>query len=135
MARIHGENTNFTINAVAIEDELNNVALEIRQQVSEVTAFADVAEEFVEGKYGWTEEVTGTFDGAAAQGDATIFALLGAGEKASAFDPTGEVAAADEPNYDGNVLLERYGIRAPVNGPVEYSATFRGNGALTRAVA
>lgn len=135
MARIHGENTDFTINSVAIEDELNNVALEIRQQVSEVTAFADTAEEFVEGKYGWTEEVSGSFDGAASQGDATIYALLGAGEVASTFDPTGVTADANNPNYDGNVLLERYGIRAPVNGPVEYSATFRGNGVLTRAVA
>ncbi len=135
MARIHGENVNYTLDSLAIEDELNRVDQEITQVVSEVTAFADTAQEFVEGKYGWTQELSGSLDPAASQGDAKLFSMLGGGEKAVGFDPTGVTADANNPNYDGNVLLERYGISAPVDGPVTYRASLRGNGALARAVA
>tara|TARA_R110000824_G_scaffold68237_8_gene176642 strand:+ start:158 stop:565 length:408 start_codon:yes stop_codon:yes gene_type:complete len=134
MARIHGENTNYTLNSVAIEDELNQVDQEISQQLSDVTAFADTAEEFVQGKYGWTHEVSGSLDPAASQGDATIFALVGSVERAVGFDPTGASAATNDPNYDGNVFLERYSISASVSGPVTYRASLRGNGALARTV-
>jgi hypothetical protein len=135
MARLHGENVNYTLNTVAIEDELNGVDQEIAQDLAAVTAFADVAEEFVEGKYGWSHDLEGSADFAASQGDATIAAMLGAGEVAVDFSPTGNVAGANDPHYTGNVLLENYRISARVNGPVTYRARVRGNGAITRAVA
>ncbi len=135
MARIHGENVDYTLDSLAIEDELSNVSQTVNQQVSPVTAFADVAEEFVEGKYGWTHELSGAYDPAASQGGAKVFSLIGAGEKAVGFDPTGTTAGANDPNYDGNVLMETYTIDAPVDGPVTFRVSLRGNGALARAVA
>ncbi len=134
MARIHGENANYTLDSLAIEDELSQIDQEITQDTAEVTAFGDVAQEFVEGKYGWTHQLAGAFDGAASQGDAKLFSMFGAGEKAVGFDPTGASAATNDPNYDGNVLVTQYGISAPVNGPVTYRASLLGNGVLTRAV-
>jgi len=114
---------------------LNSIDQEVSQDLQEVTAFADVAGEFVEGKYGWTHELGGSWDPAASQGDDTIFAMIGTGEVAAAFDHTGATAGANDPNYDGNVLLERYSISARVAAPVTYRASLRGNGVLTRAVA
>lgn len=136
MARIHGENANFTFDGVAIEDELNSIDQEIRQEISEVTAFADTAQQHVEGKYGWSQQVAGFFDGAAAQGDATIFTAIGAGEQAVLFDPVGggTGGAADNPVYGGNVIVESYGIHSRVNAGVTYEASFRGTGALARDV-
>ena len=134
MGRIHGEDTNYTLNSVAIEDELNSIDQEITQDLAEVTAMADVAQEFVEGKYGWTHELAGSADFVAAQGDATLFAMVGTGEVAVGFDPTGAGNGANDPNYDGNAFLERYRLSSRVNAPATYSATLRGNGALTRQV-
>lgn len=133
MARIHGDNADLTINSVALEDELDQIDLEVGQRLAEVTAMADVGEEFVEGKYGWSLEAAGSADFAASQGDATIFGLIGGGEVAAGYEPTGATAGTDDPNYDGNVLLERYRISSRVNQAARYQATFRGNGALTRA--
>ncbi len=134
MARIHGEAANYTLNSIAIEDELNSIEQTIEQDVAEVTAFADVAKEFVQGKYGWTHELGGSVDYSAAQSDATAFAMVGAVEKAVGFDPTGTAAATDDPNYDGTGHLKRYSISASVNAPATYRATLEGNGALARNV-
>ncbi len=135
MARIHGEAANYTLNSIAIEDELNSIEQTIEQDVAEVTSFNDVAKEFVQGKYGWTHELGGSVDFAAAQSDATIFAMVGAVEKAVGFDPTGVTAASDDPNYDGNVFLTRHSISAQVGAGQSFRATLVGNGALARTVA
>ena len=42
MARVHGKDTNFSFNGVAIEDELNSVTMDVTIAESEITAFADV---------------------------------------------------------------------------------------------
>ena len=136
MARIHGENANFTFNSVAIEDELNSIDQEVRQDIAEVTAFADAAQEHVEGKYGWSQQVGGSLDPVASQGDATLFAAIGAGPLAVLFDPVGggTGGAAGNPVYGGNVIVESYSIHTRVNAPVTYEAALRGTGALTRDV-
>lgn len=136
MARIHGENANYTFNSVAIEDELNSIDQEVAQDIGDVTAFADTAKEHVEGKYGWSHDVGGSADFAASQGDATIFGRIGAGSTAVLFDPVGggTAGAADNPVYGGNVIVESYRISSRVNAPATYQARFRGTGALTRDV-
>lgn len=135
MARIHAEAANFTLNAVAIEDELNSIDLNIDRDVPEVTAFADAAKAHVAGKYGWAFEVAGSADFAASQGDATIFAALAnAAAVAAGFDPTGNAAGPNDPNYDGNVYVSRYSISARVTEAVTYRATLQGDNTLNRAV-
>lgn len=135
MARIHGGDADFSLNSVAIEDELNSIDLEVQQDLQEVTAFADAAQVFVRGKYGFTEQVAGSYDGAASQGDATIFAMVGAAAAvATLYQPSGAGPATDDPEYQGSVWLESYRISSRVNAPVTYQATLRGTGALTRDV-
>lgn len=134
MARISAKDSDLSINAVAIEDEINSTELAIDVDLPEVTAFADVAKVSVEGKYGWNLSVEGSADLAASQGDATIFALLGGGSVTTIYTPGGGAEGANNPDYTGSVFLESYRLRSAVGEAVSYSAQFRGSGALTRDV-
>lgn len=127
---------NFTANAVALDDELSSITQRLAQENLDVTTFADAGPRRVVGNYDYGYDLDGFADFAAAQGDATIFALLGSAGVASAFDPTGLSAGANDPNYDStSVVLESYDIKGGVGAPITYSAKLNGNAALTRAVA
>lgn len=134
MGRLSAKDLDFSINAVALEDELNSAEMAIDVDVPEITAFADSAKTFVEGKYGWSVNVSGSADLAASQGDATIFALLGGGAVTMVNTPGGGSEGSDNPDYTGSVFLSSYRLRSAVDGPVAYDAGFQGSGALTRDV-
>lgn len=135
MARIAAKVTNFSYNSVAIEDELNKVDLNIDVNLPEVTAFGDSAPEFVLGLPASKLSLAGAADFAASQGDATIFARIGAGEAAFDLDPTGSAAGASNPHYTGNALVSSYSISCDVAAAATYTAELQVNGVLTRAVA
>ncbi|MDY6957628.1 MAG: phage tail tube protein [Halobacteriota archaeon] len=135
MARIAGNDANFSYNSVAIEDELNNIGLTVDNTLTEVTAFADTGAEFVEGLHNGKFSISGASDFAASQGDATIFGQIGSGEAAFVFQPTGNSAGANDPNYTGNALVSSYSITCEVGGAATYSAELQVNGAVSRAVA
>lgn len=127
---------NYTLNAVAIDDELSGFTQRLAQENLDVTTFADAGPRRVVGNYDYGYDIDGFADFAAAQGDATIFALLGSAGVPSAFDPTGATAGANDPNYDStSVVLESYDIKGGVAQPITYSTKLNGNAVLTRAVA
>lgn len=135
MAKIAAKASNFTLNSVAIEDELNSIDLKVDQETFLVNGFSAAGPERVVGNYDWTESIGGSADFAASQGDATIFGLVGSAGVAAAFDPTGTTAGTNDPNYDGTVVLKSYSISSKVGAAVTYSAELEGTSALTRAVA
>lgn len=136
MAKQPAKNINYALNSVAIEDDLDSVELSVTQETPVVTSFADAGPRRVVGNYDYTETIEGSMDFASGQSDATIFGLLGvAVGQASAFDPTGATAGANDPNYDKTVVLGSYRIGGRVGEAVRGSAELRGNSALTRAVA
>lgn len=135
MAKQAAKNLNYTLNSVAIEDDMSSATLNVEQETPEVTSFADAGPRRVAGNYGWGVEIGGFPDFASGQSDATIFGLVGSTGVTSGFDPTGASAGANDPNYDGTVLLGSYSITAAVGGAVEFSASLVGGSALTRAVA
>ena len=135
MAKLGSSAVNYTLNAVAIEDELNSITQNLTQEVINVRGFATTAPEKVIDGYDYSYSLGGSWDGAASQGDATIHGLIGSAAVASGFDPTGNTAAASDPNYDSSVFLSSYTISASTGAAVTYSATLEGTGALTRAVA
>ena len=135
MAKRGASSINFTLNSVAIEDELNSTTMNVNQEVVNVRGFSSLAPEKVTDGYDWNHSIGGNADFAASQGDATIFAMLSAAAVAAAFDPTGATAATNDPNYDGNVLLGSYSISGSTGGAITYSATLEGTGALARTVA
>lgn len=126
MSKIASKVINFSVNSVAIEDELNNISQEVKQELAEVAGFSSSGPERVVGNYDWSYKMDGSFDGAASQGDATIWALIGSAGVATAFDPTGASNDADNPNFDSTAaVLESYTISGSVGGAVTYSATLQ----------
>lgn len=136
MAKLASTKPNVTVNAVAIEDELTSFNLDIEQETAKTDGLSSVGPERVVGNYDYSLGLEGNFDGAAAQGDATLFALIGSTGVAVGVDPTGNAAGANDPNYDAtSMVLSRYGIRAAIGQPVTYSGELQGNSALARTVA
>lgn len=135
MAKQAAWKANYTLNSVALEDELTSIDLKVDQETIKVDGFQNTGPERVVGNYDWSESLAGNFDGAASQGDATIFALLGSAGVTAAFDPTGVTAGTNDPNYDGTTVLKSYSIKAAVGAAVTYSAELEGAGALARNVA
>ncbi len=136
MAKIAAKVANLSVNSVAIEDELNSIELKVDQETVKVDGFSSAGPERVVGNYDYSVSLGGSFDGASGQGDATLFGLVGSSGVALAFDPTGQSAGANDPNYDAtSVVLKSYSISAGVGQAVTYSAELEGNSALSRAVA
>ena len=88
MARAISE-ADFVFNAVALEDELNDVSLMFDVPSADITAFADVYQTALAGKPGAKMSMGGFWDPAASQGDATIFAALGGVGLTWDFEPAG----------------------------------------------
>lgn len=124
---------NYTLNSVSIEDELTSIDLKVEQETFKVDGFSNAGPERVVGNYDWSESLAGNADFASGQGDATLFGLVGSSGVAAGFDPTGTTAGANDPNYDGTVVLKSYGIKAAVGAAITYSAELEGASALTRA--
>lgn len=135
MAKIPSKVANFSLGGAAIEDELDKIDLKMDQESIKVDGISSVGPERVVGNYDWTVSLGGNFDGAASQGDATLFGLIGdANGAAMAFDPTGATAGTDDPNYDATaVVLKSYSISVGVGQAIKYSAELEGASALTRA--
>ena len=142
MARTHGKDSNFSFNGVSIEDELSSVTMNATVGESEVTAFADVYQNFLAGKKDISFDISGSLDMAPSQGDATIFAhiTLTSGPKTLVFDPDGAGPDTNSPEYTctssglTGALVTSYSISLPVGGAATYSASFQCSGATTRAV-
>ena len=142
MARTHGKDSNFSFNGVSIEDELSSVTMNATVGESEVTAFADVYQNFMAGKKDISFDISGSLDMAASQGDATIFdhITLTSGPKTLVFDPDGAGPDTNSPEYTctssglTGALVTSYSISLPVGGAATYSASFQCSGATTRAV-
>ena len=141
MARTHGKDSNFSFNSVSIEDELNSITMNASVAESDVTAFADVYQNFLAGKKNITFDIAGSLDMAASQGDATIFDHLHniSGPKTLVFDPDGAGPDTISPEYTctssglTGALVTSYSITLPVGGAATYSATFQCSGSTTRA--
>ena len=142
MARTHGKDSNFSFNSIAIEDELNSVTMNATVAESDVTAFADVYQNFLAGKKNVTFDISGSLDMVARQGDATIFdhITLTSGPKTLVFDPDGAGPDTNSPEYTctssglTGALVTSYSITLPVGGAATYNASFQCSGSTTRAV-
>tara|TARA_R110000787_G_scaffold53795_2_gene125614 strand:- start:625 stop:1032 length:408 start_codon:yes stop_codon:yes gene_type:complete len=134
MARQSGKVIDFAYNSVSIEDELSNLSMSVDVNLPEVTAFGDAASTFVEGLPSTTIDVSGFFDPAASQGDATIYTAIGSGANTALLETTGAAAGTNSPTYSVSAFVSNYTLTSDVGGATTYSASFQGSGANTRAV-
>lgn len=136
MAKKAARDANITVNSVSIEDDVNSFSLDVKQEVIDVTAFADAGPRRLTGNYDYGLSVEGAADFAASQSDATLYGMVGSSGVAVAVDPTGASADANNPNYDStSMVLESYSLKGAVGAAVTFSAQLQGNSALDRAVA
>ena len=134
MARQAGKAADFSFNSVQIEDELSSISQTTDVNLPEVTAFGDSAATFVEGLPNSNYSISGFFDPAASQGDATIFTRIGSGSATTTFETTGAAAGTNAPVYSGAGFISSYSITSDVGGASTYTADFQISGALARAV-
>ena len=142
MARVHGKNVNFSINAVNIEDELSQVVMTVDVPEADITAFADIYQNVLAGKKTVAYEVSGSYDPASGNGDDTLFANVNnGGVVTTVFDPTGSGPGANDPEYACTAsgltgsLVAGYRMSFPVGDKASYTATIQNSGATTRATA
>ena len=112
----------FVFNSVALEDELSSATLAFDVPAADITAFTDTYQNVVVGKPSAKMDVAGSWDPAASQGDATIFAALGGAALTYDFEPDGTTG------YNGYAVVNSYSITATVTDAVKYTASFQHNG-------
>lgn len=127
MARTHGKNADLVFDGVPIEDEVNSVTLNFAVPEAEITSFADPWQNALAGKPTATLDAEGSWDPAAAQGDATIFAALGTAAKTWDFEPDGTTG------YNGYAIVTAYRIVAAINDAIKYSVSMKHNGTAAAA--
>lgn len=135
MAKKAANVINLTVNSVALEPYISSTSLDVTQELPDTTMFSDAGPRRVAANYDWSISADGADDFASGAFDATVFGLLGNAGVASGFDPTGATAAANDPNYDGTVVLDSYSIKGSTGQAVQHTTKFQGTSALTRAVA
>jgi len=135
MAKQPAKNANILV-SVALEDDIDNFALNVTQETPVVTALGDAGPRRVPANYDYGLDISGGADFAAAQSDATLFGLIGSAGVAMGVDPTGAGPDGDNPHYDAtSVVLSSYKISGAVGGRVDFAASLQGNSALARTVA
>lgn len=127
MARSHGKDADIVFNAVNLDDEINQYTLNFDVPESEITAFADAWQNFLAGKPTLSIEAQGSWDPAASQGDATIFAALGGVGLTYDVEPDGTTG------YNGYAIIGRYSITTSVKEAISYSVSMRHNGTAAAA--
>ncbi len=130
MASTSGKNAYVSFSGTDISGESNNWRLTVDQDLLDSTVFTDAAKTAVEGDYGWTVEVRSFFNRGTAQLEGLLNSAIAAGNKAMTLGPEGTTATYTK--YSGTVKLRTYTLEAPVAGIVTLTATFQGDGALTR---
>lgn len=134
MAKTHAKVSDFTFNSVALEGSLSGITLNIEQNDAEVTSLNEAADTYLEGQYGWTEDIDGFWDPAVGGIDATLFARIGNGSATSNYTPGGGSPGAVNPLYTGSAFLKTLKISSSVKDAVKISASLQGTGAIARTV-
>ena len=136
MAKQAAKNVDISINSVALEDDIDDFSLDIEQELPVVTSLADAGPRRLAGNFDFGLDIAGSADVAASQSDATLFALVGSAGVALDLETTGAAAGSNDPNYEAtSMVLASYKLSGKVGGPLTFSASLKGNSALSRAVA
>jgi len=125
-----------TINTVDLSDHVRQVTIDYSAETPESTAMGDTVKAKLPGLTDFKIELEFNQDYDSAKVNATLFPLAGAAAFAIAIRPDSAVVGADNPEFQGDVLLSSYN---PLGGKVgevaTTKATFVGDGVLTRATA
>lgn len=126
-------NAKVTINGVDLSDHVKQVTLNFEAELQDETAMGQTTRINKPGLLAWDVEVQFFQDFAASKVDATLFPLVGAAAFAISVVPVNTTVAATNPNFNGNVVLEKYTpITAAVGDMAVVPVSFKSAGALAR---
>jgi hypothetical protein len=126
VAKIHGLSQKFTWNSVALSTYMTSASFERLAALVETNTFGDTSVERIAG----LKDVSFDADFIWEAGASTVDATLGDAQGTSG----AATPAAATPTYTGTLILESYSITGDTGSAVTASATFAGNGAVTRNV-
>lgn len=134
MAAVHGKDAHWTWNSVNLSPYMTEGTLSMEVENAETTTMGDSYVERLSGIKDWSVDVSGVWSGTAAEVDATLGGAIGT-SAAGLFKGNSAAVGANNPSYSGNAILTSYEISADIGDAVAWSATFEGNGTLTRTAA
>ena len=138
MPHVHGKNVDLKIvtvdgSARRIETDGNSVTLTWSNDIAEARAFGGTSAEKFEGVPDWNWEFAGFYHTAASQIDEHLYNIAACVSSSTTACIAFGGSTAGCPMWYGDCILEEYSIEAPADGVVTVTATFAGDGALTRA--
>jgi len=118
-----------------LTDHVRGVTINYAAEMLDKTHMQNDSRSRLAGLKDWSVAVEFNQDFAAANVDATLFPLVGSTAKHIVIRPTTAAAGAANPRFYGRCILESYGpIAGTVGALLTATATFQGDGDLTRAV-
>ena len=133
MTKVASQQTRVYLDEFNLSGDLNSSALDLRNELANVTTFADNGPRRVEGNYDTTHQHTGFFDGAGDGIDDAVFAALGSDDDhclAQLFGGDAEGSVG----YESVVRIERQPRVARVGEAVSLSFDAAGSNGTARAV-
>ena len=133
MTKVASQQTRVYLDEFDLSGDLNSSALDLRNELANVTTFADSGPRRVEGNYDTTHQHTGFFDGAGDGIDDAVFAALGSNVDhclAQLFGGDAEGSVG----YESVVRIERQPRVARVGEAVSLSFDAAGSNGTARAV-
>ena len=135
--QVHGYNTKFTCNDTAgterdISADGNDVTITSDMPLADVTGFGSVSKSFVAGQYGWKVDYKGFYNTASNIGADTVLGPLSISTACGSVNVAFGGSASGQAYYKGSAFCTAYGRTAGVGGGVNVTASFTGNGPLTR---
>ena len=128
MATVAGKNWTVTINSNNLSANVRNCSLNFTIETGDDTALGDTAHTRIPLLKDVSFDIDGMWDAAATLADVTLGALyVTPASVTCSLSPDGGTTT-----YAGAAIMTTYNPSAAVDGTVDYSASFEGNGAWTR---
>lgn len=139
MPHVHGKNVQVIILDVDAASHMfttdgNSVTLTWTNDIAVLSPFGAAAAEKLEGVPEWTWSLAGYYHTTASQIDEILGNMSTCVSSSTAASIAFGGSTAGCPLWYGNSILQDYSIEGPSDGPVTVTATFAGDGALTRGV-
>lgn len=136
MGKVAGKDTVFWLDnsagtLVNLTTFTDNCDLDRKVALLDVTQFGDAGEKAIPGLQGDSFSVSGAYDGAAAAIDAHLSGIY-AHANTQTFEYGPEGGTTGKVKYSGECRLEGYKVTSTVKGRVEWSASLKVDGVVTR---
>lgn len=133
MAKHHGKDSTFSIDAVDLTTFLDSITMPEAIDVAETSTMGQDAKTYIEGMSSGTISLSGRWDETASTGpDAVLSGLKGGGATVFVYGPAGDASGAV--TYTGDAILTGYSRTSPIGDVVAFTADFQITGPVAREI-